>query len=106
MKVLTALCILLLVGLASCYDKRQSCNCENARQTAITACSILESLFPLPDPIPSFGSVLDVIAERLDGQSIVDSICTSYSCFSNLETLYSCCMVSTCRLVPAVVYCV
>ena len=100
MKVLTSLCVFLLVGLASCYNKRQSsCSCTNTRQAAITTCSIPDSLFPLPEPIPSFGSVLNNIAGRVNGASIVSSICTSFSCYSSLETLYSCCMVSTYRLV-------
>ncbi|XP_065916530.1 uncharacterized protein [Dysidea avara] len=95
MKVLTALCIFLLSGLASCYNKRQSpCSCTNARQAAIATCSIPDSLFPLPEPIPPFGNVLGSIAGRVDGASILNSICTSYSCYSSLEILYSCCMVS------------
>ena len=104
MKVLTALCIFLLSGLASCYNKRQSpCSCTNARQAAIATCSIPDSLFPLPEPIPPFGNVLGSIAGRVDGASILNSICTSYSCYSSLEILYSCCMVSTSG--PAIICC-
>ena len=107
MRVFTSMVVpylLLMVGLASCHNKRQSpCSCTNARQAAITTCSIPDSLFPLPEPIPPFGSVLGSIAGRVDGANILNSICTSYSCYSSLETLYSCCMVSTCRLVVSVV---
>ena len=96
MKAVLPLIGLTLIGLADCIVKRQ-CSCFNARHFAATACQGItdfENLFAVSgSTIAPFGSVLDTIAERSDSRTVIDEICASQSCFSRLDTLYSCCTV-------------
>ena len=98
MKAVLTIIVLTLIGLTHCAVKRQrQCNCFNARQFAASSCSGItefESLFNVSgSTIAPFGSVLGRIAGLRDSRSIINEICTSQSCFSRLETLYSCCTV-------------
>ena len=96
MKVVLIFIASSLVGLGECIVKRQV-SCINTRQFAASTCQGItdfENLFTVSgSTITPFGSVLDRIAERGDSRSVINEICTSQSCFSRLETLYSSCMV-------------
>ena len=96
MKAVLPLIVLTLIGLVDCTIKRQ-CSCFNARQFAATTCQGItdfEDLFAVSGiTIAPFGSVLDTIAGRSDSRTVINEICASQSCFSRLETLYSCCTV-------------
>ena len=98
--------VLTLIGLADCIEKRQ-CSCFNARQFAVAVCQGItdfENLFAVSgNTIAPFGSVLDAIAGRSDSRTVINEICSSQSCFSRLDTLYSCCVVSryVCRALHA-----
>ena len=98
MKAVLPLIVLILIGLVDCTIKRH-CTCFNARQFAATTCQGItdfEDLFAVSGStgaIAPFGSVLDTIAGRSDSRTVINEICASQSCFSRLETLYSCCTV-------------
>ena len=96
MKAVLVLIVLTLAGLGECIIKRQS-SCINARQFAASTClgiTDFENLFTVSgSTITPFVNVLDRIAERGDSQSVINEICTSQSCFSRLEILYSSCTV-------------
>ena len=98
MKAVAPLIVITLIRLGDCVVKRQ-CSCFNARQFAATACQGItdfENLFEVSGStrtIAPFGSVLGTIAGRSDSRTVIDEICASQSCFSRLDTLYSCCTV-------------
>ena len=96
MKAVLILIVLTLAGLGECIVKRQS-SCFYAREFAASECQGItdfENLFTVSgSTITPFGSVLDRITEHQDSRSVINEICTSQSCFSRLETLYSSCAV-------------
>ena len=96
MKAVAPLIVITLIRLGDCVVKRQ-CSCFNARQFAATACQGITDFGNLFEVYGSttapFGSVLDIIAGRSDSRTVIDEICASQSCFSRLDTFYSCCTV-------------